>query len=80
MADVGNPADAEKSPKLSLLAGFLIAGSCFFLLFVAMARIIPLFLRFIGSPLARLLPAVAAVFVSVSGLIVYRKRRAKKAP
>jgi hypothetical protein len=68
----------RRSPGLSLAVGFLIAGSCFALLFVAMAHLIPLFLRFVESPQGRLLQIVPILSILVSGLVVYLRRRAKK--
>jgi hypothetical protein len=68
----------RKSRGFSLAAGLLIAGSCFALLFAAIAHLIPSFLRFTESPYARLLAAVNAVFIVVVGLIVCLKRRAKR--
>jgi len=80
MADVSdspNIAD-RRSHGLKLALGFLIAGSCFALVFVVMARLIPLFLRFTESPQARLLPAFSILSGLIFGLVVYFKRRAKK--
>ena len=68
----------RRNHGLSLVAGFLSAGSCFALVLVAMAHLIPLFLRFTQSPQAKLLPAFSILSVSVFGLVVYFKRRAKK--
>jgi hypothetical protein len=68
----------RKSRGLSLVAGLLIAGSCSALLFVAMAHLIPLFLRFVESPQAGLLPAFCILSLSFFGLVVYFKRRGKK--
>jgi hypothetical protein len=69
----------RKTHGMSLLAGFLIAGSCFILLFAGLAHLIPMFDRFAASAQFRLFPAFSIVLISVSGLIRYLRQRAKRA-
>ncbi|MGA7078786.1 MAG: hypothetical protein WBQ43_16845 [Terriglobales bacterium] len=70
----------RKSLAMSLVAGLLIAGSCFALLFVVMAHLIPLFARFTESPYARLLPVVSTLLISVGGSLRYLGRRGRRVP
>ena len=77
-ANVAVSAADSKRRGMALTAGLLIAGSCFVLLFVAMAHLVPLFLRFTDSPYATLLPVVSTLFISVGGLRLYLRGRAQR--
>jgi hypothetical protein len=78
---VSGSVSARKSQAISRFAGFVIASACFALLFVAMARLIPLFLRFVDSPRSGLLRTISLpvlfLAMTVSGLIRYLRGRAK---
>ena len=76
-ANVAVSAADSKRRGMALTAGLLIAGSCFVLLFVAMAHLVPLFLRFTDSPYAKL-PVVSTFFISVGGLRLYLTGRAQR--
>jgi hypothetical protein len=73
---IGTATD-RKSQLMSLVAGFLIAGLGFAFLLTAMAYFLPLFNRFEGSQWSRLLPPVAILFISISGLRRYLRARRK---
>jgi len=78
-SSISESAADRKNRGMSLAAGLLIASSCFALLFVAMAHLIPLVLCFIHSPQSKWLPAVSLSLVTISGLIACLRLRAKKA-
>ena len=63
---------------LSFAGGFLIAGGCFVLVFAGIAYFMPVFMRFVNSPYAKLIPLFSICFISFSGFITYWKRRASR--
>lgn len=73
--NIGAPNRNGNSTRMPLLGGFLIAGSCFVLMFMAMAYLIPLFLRYDDFPRSKLLLPISLLFISIGGLKRYLKQR-----
>jgi hypothetical protein len=62
---------------LPVVGAILITASGFALLFLALAHLIPAFLRFSESPAARLLPAASILVVLLGGWVRFRHAKSR---